>query len=251
LYEAPFEYLRKHVLPVRGKNRREAYAQAWWRFGETRPALRAAMLPLSRIIATPSVAKHRVFVFLHKSVLPDHAVFVITRDDDVTFGILHSRFHEAWALRTCTWLGVGNDPRYTPSTTFDTFPFPFGLQPNTPAEDFKSHSRALDIAKAAVRLNQLRETWLNPPELVRREPEVVPGFPERLVPVDEKALAELKKRTLTNLYNARPAWLAQAHETLDSAVAAAYEWPSGIGEDDALGRLLEMNRDRAAAQRLE
>jgi type II restriction/modification system DNA methylase subunit YeeA len=188
-------------------------------------------------------------VFLHKSVLPDHQVFVITRDDDVTFGILHSRFHEAWALRLGT--SLEDRPRYTPSTTFDTFPFPLGLQPNTSAEDFKSDSRALDIAKAAVRLNELRETWLNPPELVRREPEVVPGFPERLVPVDEKALAELKKRTLTNLYNARPAWLAQAHETLDSAVAAAYEWPSGIGEDDALGRLLEMNRDRAAAQRLE
>jgi type II restriction/modification system DNA methylase subunit YeeA len=250
LYEAPFEYLRKHVQPVREKNRRETYAQAWWRFGETRPALRAAMLPLSRIIATPSVAKHRVFVFLDKCVLPDHAVFVITRDDYVTFGILHSRFHEAWALRTCTWLGVGNDPRYTPSTTFDTFPFPSGLQPNSPAEDFHSDARALGIAQAAEHLNRLRETWLNPPELVRREPEVVPGFPDRLVPVDEKALAELKKRTLTNLYNVRPAWLAQAHRALDSAVAAAYGWPPDIGEDDALSQLLEMNRDRAAAQRL-
>jgi hypothetical protein len=106
----------------------------------------------------------------------------------------------------------------------------------------------LGIAKAAARLNQLREAWLNPPELVHREPEVVSGFPDRLVPVDEKAVAELKKRTLTNLYNARPAWLAQAHETLDSAVAAAYEWPPDIGEDDALGGLLEMNRVRAAAQ---
>jgi type II restriction/modification system DNA methylase subunit YeeA len=105
--------------------------------------------------------------------------------------------------------------------------------------------------QAAVRLNQLRETWLNPPELVRREPEVVAGFPDRLIPVDEKALAELKKRTLTNLYNARPAWLAQAHDALDSAVAAAYEWPPDIGDDEALGKLLKMNRDRAAAQGLE
>jgi type II restriction/modification system DNA methylase subunit YeeA len=246
LYEAPFEYLRTHVFPVRGKNRREAYVQTWWRFGETRPALRAAMAPLSRTIVTPSVAKHRVFVFLHRCVLPDHQLFVITRDDDVTFGILHSRFHEAWALRLGT--SLEDRPRYTPSSTFDTFPFPSRLQPNRPAEDFKSDSGAWDIAQAAVRLNQLRETWLNPPELVRREPEVVSGFPDRLIPVDERALAELKKRTLTNLYNARPAWLAQAHETLDSAVAAAYGWPPDISEDDALGRLLEINRDRAATQ---
>ena len=247
LYEAPFEHLRKHVMPERSKNRREAYAQMWWRFGETRPALRAAMLPLSRTIATPSVAKHRVFVFLHKAVLPDHQLFVITRDDDAIFGILHSRFHEAWALRLGT--SLEDRPRYTPSTTFDTFPFPAGLQPNRPAEDFRSDPRALEIAKAAARLNQLRENWLNPPELVRREPEVVAGFPDRIVPVNEKAVNELKKRTLTNLYNARPAWLAQAHEALDSAVAAAYGWPSDIGEDDALGRLLEMNRERAESQR--
>jgi type II restriction/modification system DNA methylase subunit YeeA len=246
LYEAPFEYVREHVFTMRTKNRRDVYAQSWWRFGETRPALRAAMLPLSRIIATPSVAKHRVFVFLHKSVLPDHAVFVVTRDDDVTFGILHSRFHEAWALGTCT--SLEDRPRYTPSTTFDPFPFPEGMQPNVPAKEFQTDPRAVAIAEAALRLNRLREDWLDPPELVTIEKETAPGFPDRLLPVDAKAAAELKKRTLTNLYNARPAWLSNAHEQLDAAVAAAYGWPHDISEQDALRKLLEMNRERAAAE---
>jgi type II restriction/modification system DNA methylase subunit YeeA len=204
------------------------------------------MVPLTRTIATPSVAKHRIFVFLHHSILPDHAVFVVTRDDETTFGILHSRFHEAWALRTCTWLGVGNDPRYTPTTTFETFPFPEGLTPNIPAGDYASDPRAVAIADAARSLNQLRENWLNPPELVRREPEVAPGFPDRVIPVDAKAAKELKKRTLTNLYNQRPTWLAQAHERLDSAVAAAYGWPSDINEEEALKKLLELNLSRSA-----
>jgi len=95
-------------------------------------------------------------------------------------------------------------------------------------------------------LDQKREVWLNPPDLVRREPEVVAGYPDRILPVDEAAAKELKKRTLTNLYNARPAWLDSLHRRLDAAVATAYGWPEDITEDDALARLLELNRTRAA-----
>src|ERR1035441_7634232 len=97
------------------------------------------------------------------------------------------------------------------------------------------------IAEAAISLNRLRENWLNPPELVQRGPEVVAGFPDRLIPVSEKAAAELKKRTLTNLYNQRPAWLRQAHKVLDEAVAAAYGWSADIGEEEALKKLLALN----------
>ena len=85
----------------------------------------------------------------------------------------------------------------------------------------------------------MREAWLNPPDLVERVPEIVPGFPDRIVPVSRKAAAILKKRTLTNLYNERPAWLDNAHRELDAAVAAAYGWPADISEEDALARLLD------------
>ncbi len=86
---------------------------------------------------------------------------------------------------------------------------------------------------------------MNPPDLVKRVPEVVPCFPDRILPVDDKAAAVLKKRTLTNLYNERPAWLANAHRDLDAAVAAAYGWPVDISEDAALARLLALNGSRS------
>ena len=145
----------------------------------------------------------------------------------------------AMIVRMGTFLGVGNDPRYTPSTTFETFPFPEGLTPN--------------IAAAAARLNELRENWLNPPYLIRREPEVVPGYPDRLLPVDDAAAKTLKTRTLTNLYNARPAWLAHAHAALDLAVAEAYgwgdDWRKGpLSDDEILARLFRLNQERAAGQ---
>ncbi len=132
-------------------------------------------------------------------------------------------------------------PRYTPTTTFQTFPFPEGLSPNIPATDYAEDSRAIAIADAARHLVQLRDRWLNPPEWVEWVDEPVPGYPKRPVPRDAAAEKELKKRTLTNLYNARPQWLANAHAALDAAVAAAYGWDADISEEDALGKLLDLN----------
>ncbi len=150
----------------------------------------------------------------------------------------------------CTFLGVGNDPRYTPSTTFETFPFPAGLTPNIPAATYATDPRAIAIAAAAAQLDELRENWLNPSDLVRREPEVVPGYPDRILPVSDAAAKELEKRTLTNLYNAQPAWLANAHRALDTAVADAYGWgvdfrAGVLTDDEILARLFRLNQDRA------
>ena len=78
---------------------------------------------------------------------------------------------------------------------------------------------------------------------------MVPGYPDRLLPRDAAAAAELKKRTLTNLYNARPRWLAEAHAALDEAVAAAYGWPADLSDEEVLARLLALNLERAAAGR--
>ena len=71
--------------------------------------------------------------------------------------------------------------------------------------------------------------------------EPVPGYPKRPVPRDGEAAEALKKRTLTNLYNARPQWLDDAHAVLDAAVASAYGWPADISNDDALAELLALN----------
>jgi type II restriction/modification system DNA methylase subunit YeeA len=203
---------------------------------------------MRRFVATPLVAKHRLFVWLPSIKIPENTVIAIARDDDTTFGILHSRFHEAWSLRLGTWLGAGNDPRYTPTTTFETFPFPEGLTPNIPAADYAADPRAIRIAQAAKRLDDLRKAWLNPPDLVRIEPEVAPGYPDRILPKDADAVKKLKARTLTNLYNHRPQWLADAHEALDRAVAAAYGWPEDISTEEALEKLLALNLARRTRQ---
>ena len=95
-----------------------------------------------------------------------------------------------------------SDPRYTPTTCFETFPFPW-----PPGQEPADDPRVEAIAQAARELVQLRDAWLNPP-----------GASD----------ADLKKRTLTNLYNARPTWLDNAHRKLDAAVFAAYGWPASL-----------------------
>lgn len=253
LFETPFQHALENVKLYRDGVRDKQRREKWWQFGRSGSSLRTAIEPLSRMIVTARVSKYRLFSRQPKGVRPSDATNAIARDDDTTFGILHSSFHELWALRMGTFLGVGNDPRYTPSTTFETFPFPEGLTPNIPAANYADDPRAIKIAAAAARLNELRENWLNPADLVDRVPEVVPGYPDRILPKDDDAAKELKKRTLTNLYNARPAWLDHAHKALDEAVAEAYGWGDDyraglLTEDEILSRLFKLNQERAKAE---
>ena len=201
--------------------------------------MRQALKGLSRYIATTRHSKHRLFVWCDARTCPDSAITVIARDDDTTFGILHSRFHELWSLRMGT--SLEDRPRYTPTTTFQTFPFPEGLTPDTPAAEYANDPRAIAIAQAARRLVELRDRWLNPPEWVEWVDEPVAGYPKQPVPTDIAPLKELGRRTLTNLYNERPQWLVDAHVTLDVAVAAAYGWDVKISDNDALRELLHHN----------
>ena len=225
---------------MREQNRRAAYREYWWRHVEPRQGMWRALAGLSRYIAPARVAKHRLFGWYDARICPDSQLIVVARDDDTTFGILHSRFHELWSLRLGT--SLEDRPRYTPSTTFETFPFPPGLTPNVPAAGYAADPRAVAIAVAARGLVELRDRWLNPPEWVDWVDEPAPGYPKRPVARDEAAAKALKKRTLTNLYNARPQWLADAHEALDAAVAAAYAWPADITNEEALRDLLALNR---------
>ena len=244
-YEAPFEYVLEHVQSARGESR--TTQGRWWLHERPRSEMRTAVTPLSRFIATPRIAKHRLFVWLAPPTLPDSQVIAIAREDDYAFGVLHSRAHELWSLHMGT--SLEDRPRYTPTSTFETFPFPWSL--DTPDEALTEEQRAHRdaIAEAAQALDNARRRWLNPPELVREEPDVVPSLPTRLLPVDEDAERVLKRRTLTNLYNERPAWLSHLHDALDAAVFAAYGWeeagaPGELGEEELLRRLLELNLGR-------
>jgi len=222
-YEEPFAYVKSNVWPKRSVVRNRKERELWWIHGRTADDMRLTLATLTRYIATPIVSKHRLFIWLSSDVLADHAVGVFAREDDYFFGVLHSKVHELWARRQGTQLRERESGfRYTPTTCFETFPFPW-----PPGKEPADDPRVQAIAVAAKDLVDKRDRWLNP---------------------DGASESELRKRTLTNLYNQRPTWLDLAQRRLDEAVLDAYAWPHDLSDDEILERLLALNLERAAKQ---
>lgn len=270
LYEEPFRHVLTKVKPERETNNEERARRLWWQHRRPAPDMRIAVKDLTRFIATPRVSKYRIFVWVEPEVLPDDGVFIFARDDDYFFGVLNSRLHEVWALKLGTQLE--DRPRYTPTSCFETFPFPNATDEQRAA-----------IAEAARTLDERRQNWLNPPEWMREEtlefrgsidgawrrfvtdadadecgigtvryPRLVPRDPNMSVPIVRDGIAsaaklrdELPRRTLTNLYNARPQWLLNLHRVLDIAVCDAYNFSHDLSDEEILASLLALNGERA------
>ncbi len=258
LYTEPYEYILTHVKPIRDEQRRKRRRDNWWLFGEPSPGVRRCIKRGARYVAISSVSKHFILRWLSSDIIPDKALIVFCRDDDYFFGVLHSTLHERWSRRMGTWLGKGNDPRYTPTTSFETFPFPW-----PPGEESSDSPLVQAIATAASDLNAWREAWLNPSSAA--EAGTINVTYDKM----------LKQRTLTNLYNglvyyrthAGPAFVAadfnketrravtrteierlhDLHRILDTAVCDAYGWPHAILQDEEqiLTNLLALNQARA------
>ena len=217
LYEAPFEYLKGTVFVERQNRRENRQRDLWWLHARPSPKYRRMLRTLKRYIATPALAKHRVYVWLDNLVPIDHAMIAFAREDDYFLGVLHSRIHELWALRMGT--ALEDRPRYTPSSTFDAFPFP----------------------------------W--PPGTSRKTiPTCKPSPPPPRTSREARRLAQSTGGIPTGPHQAHPhqplqrttAWLDDAHRKLDEAVFAAYGWPSNLSDSEILERLLALNHQRAA-----
>jgi hypothetical protein len=233
-YEIPFEYVKKVVKPVRDKSNNKREKELWWLHRRPAPDMREAVKNLTRFIVTPRVAKHRIFVYVEGATIPDSSTYIFARDDDYFFGILHSKLHEIWALKQGT--SLEDRPRYTPTTTFETFPFPF-----PPGKEPKEDPHVGAIAQAAKELVEQRDRWLNPTPTVLAD-----TSPKSATDLGEAGRGS--KRTLTNLYNQRPTWLDLAHKKLDETVFSAYGWKSDLSDEEILEKLLALNLARSKAK---
>ncbi len=259
-YQLPFAYVQSVVYPTR-KNKRGALKERWWQYGRPRVEMRHALAGKTRFVVTPGVAKHRIFVWQSIDVLCNQGTVIFAREDDYFFGVLHSRVHETWSLHKGT--SLEDRPRYTSTTAFETFAFPWRLG-NEPSE--AENEDVAEIAESARELVAFRQAWLHPP------------IPESGIDVAYKR--RIKRRTLTNMYNAlehyraaladgtrynaafKLGWkkivncdftLAQAqtlhdiHTELDKAVLRAYGWSATLEDEEILENLLALNIERASA----
>ncbi|WP_343406097.1 hypothetical protein [Candidatus Amarolinea dominans] len=218
-----YQWVYERVKPERDQNNRKSRRENWWLFGETNPKLRDQLSGLSRYIATVETSRHRFFVFLDKTILPDNKLVNIALEDGYFLGVLSSRIHTTWALKAGGWLGVGNDPVYVKTACFEKFSFP----------------DAIDAQKARIR-----------------------SIAEELDSHRKRQQALHPKLTLTDMYNVLArlrasealtakdkiihaqglvSILRQLHDDLDAAVAEAYGWPADLPDEEILTRLVALN----------
>lgn len=231
-YEAPFSFVERVVKPKRQRNRRADLRENWWLPRSYPIGLLNAISKLRRYPACCNTFKHWVLAWIPCGVVTDSCTTAFAREDDYFFGLVQSTVHELWLRRVGIQLRESQSgSRYTPTTCFETFPLPW-----PPGQEPVEDARYKAIAAAAKELNTLRERWLNPPEWLKPIEEAVDRFEDFSdVPPEARPLLRhsaimaraakdkrLKARTLTNLYNERPAWLKLAHRALDEAVIAAY-----------------------------
>jgi hypothetical protein len=204
-YPQALDLVRERVKPTRDENNREAYRRYWWRFAEPRPKMRDSIKPLSRYIAGNRIGKRFLFCWADLTVCPSDLTIVFAFDDDYSIGILNSSIHRAWARSESSTLRV--DLRYTPTSCFETFPWP------QPAD--RERDKIGEISKGLI--DRRQEVCLE------------------------------KEIGLTVLYNQIDdgAWseIADLHRQLDEAVARAYGWGSAVAHNplDIKARLAELH----------
>jgi restriction-modification enzyme MmeI-like protein len=210
------------------------YAAKWWLFAKVRKDFRTAVGSLDRYIGTTETTKHRIFQFIEARFLHDHMVIGIASNDAWILGVLSSRLHTTWALRSGGWLGVGNDPRYSKSKVFDPFPFPDpnNIQKQTVrvfAEELETHRKRVLAAHSHLTLTSL----YNVLEKLRAGTK-----PDEL----EKSARRIFDDGLVLI-------MKETHDKLDTAVAEAYGWSADLSDDEILAKLVALNKQRSEEEK--
>ena len=256
-----YQYLLETVKPHRDQNKNKYRRTYWWRFGQSSKEMREALDNLDTYIATAETSKHRIFVILDTNTAPDQKIRVVAHRDPMVLALLSSRMHVIFSIATGGWQGVGNDPVYQHTNTFEPFPF-------------LASGREVDIQR------QLGE------------------YGRKLTEFRNNRFAEYNFLTITSLYNVLErvrerdngcevlplsakerdvheaglvSVLKEIHDDIDCATFEAYGWsdliPALVGkpgatapsphktpeqeeaEEELLARLVALNRERAEEER--
>lgn len=219
-----FQHVYDRVRPERQGNKREAYRKYWWRFGEPRIALRQAISGLTRFIVTPETAKHRFFCFVDGTTAPDNKLWVVASADAFILGVLSSKLHEAWALRSGARLE--DRPVYVGPRCFDAFPFPLAAS--------ELHAR---ISSLGAHVDSHRKS-----ALARDERITMTGMYNVVEKLRTGEPLTNKERETHEL--AACGVLKDLHDELDALVAEAYGWPWPTKREEILERLVLLHGER-------
>lgn len=174
-------------------------------------------------------AKHRFFVFLDASILPDNMLVNIASSDAFVLGVLSSRIHVTWALAAGGTLE--DRPRYNKTRCFEPFPFPDASE--SQRERIRFLGEQLDAHR---KRRQQAHPNLTLTEMYNVLAELRAGQP-----LDAQSRI-IHDQGLVSV-------LRDLHDDLDHAVSEAYGWPPDLPAEEILFRLVELNAARAAEER--
>ncbi len=126
-YPELLQIVKNSVKPEREKLRGDVTGydrlrKSWWRYDAYAKGMRRAIAPLRRVLVRSRVSELHALAFVPKGYVYGDATVVFAFDDDYHFALLQSSVHEVWLRKQASSLRT--DIRYTPTTCFDTFPFP-------------------------------------------------------------------------------------------------------------------------------
>jgi hypothetical protein len=175
--------------------------------------------------------KHRLFVFLDASILPDNKLIALAFDDAYFLGVLSSRLHVVWALASGSHLGVGNDPVYVKSASFEKFPFP--VVSEAQQTRIRELAESLDAHRKRQQTQHPKQTLTDIYNVLEKLRAGTPLDAGEQVTHEQGLVSVLR----------------QLHDDLDAAVAAAYGLPVTGTDDEILTFLCKLNAERAAEER--
>lgn len=226
-----FQRVLTQVKPFREQNRDPQRRRAWWLFGRSNEAMRVALSSIPRFILTPEVAKHRVFVFAERGLVPDASLYAVALGDALFLGVLSSRVHVGFSLLAGGRMGVGNDPRYQNGPCF--LPFPFPVCEDAVAARIRDLGEQLDAHRKAQQAKY--------PELT------ITGMYNVLEKLRSGEALSAKEKTIHE--QGLVSILKKIHDDLDAAVFEAYGWPSDLTDEQILERLVALNHERAEEEK--
>ncbi|MEV7124033.1 Eco57I restriction-modification methylase domain-containing protein [Kitasatospora griseola] len=232
-YGLPYGRVLGAVKPERQKVNRKVLRDRWWQYADKRPAMRRAIADLDEVLVITLVSRTVMPMRVSTGTVFSHALGVFATDSLADQAVLSSSLHQAWAIKYGS--GMRNDPRYTPSDVFDTFPGPYS------SNGLDSVGRTLDAERREI--------------MLRRNL----GLTKLYNLVNDPAVSDSADPDVARL--------REIHVELDRAVMAAYGWDdvpldhgfhtyrqmqrwtvSPAARVEILDRLLEENHRRAAAQ---
>lgn len=232
-YATPFSRLLEEVRPQRLLVNRETYRRRWWQFAERVPGMRKAIEDLDEVLVIALVSKSVMPMRVPTGQIFSNMLGVFATNSYADQAVLSSSLHQMWAIKYGS--GMRNDPRYTPSDVFETFPRP----PAT--ERLEKIGTILDTERREIMLR--RELGVTKLYNLVNDPEIA-----------DSADADIAR-------------LREIHVELDKAVMAAYGWDdvvldhgfhtyrqmerwtvSPAARVEILDRLLEENHRRAGIQ---